>query len=133
MGDVRATDLPASRFDECAPPVAQARRNALAQQHSTLESQRDANELAIAQPVTLPSDGESHMLAIASQSLPATLKRRTTPRTNADVYVLATAGRPSASGRPARCRPTRTAIWWVAATGIRPTANGSRSRWARTT
>jgi uncharacterized protein (TIGR02231 family) len=48
MGDVRATDLPASRFDECAPPVAQARRNALAQQHSTLESQRDANELAFA-------------------------------------------------------------------------------------
>ena len=46
MGDVRATDLPASRVDECEPPVARARRDALAQQRATLESQRDANDLA---------------------------------------------------------------------------------------
>ena len=46
MGDVRATELPASRVDECAPPVARARRDALAQQRATLESQRDADELA---------------------------------------------------------------------------------------
>ena len=45
-GDVRATDLPESRTEECAPPVALARRNALAQQRATLESQRDANDLA---------------------------------------------------------------------------------------
>ena len=46
MGDVRATDLPPSRVDECEPPVARARRDALAQQRATLESQRDANDLA---------------------------------------------------------------------------------------
>ena len=46
MGDVRATDLPASRVDECEPAVARARRDALARQRATLESQRDANELA---------------------------------------------------------------------------------------
>ena len=48
LGDVRATDLPASRVEECAPPVALARRNALAQQRATLASQRDANDLAFA-------------------------------------------------------------------------------------
>ena len=52
-------------------------------------------EFAIAQPVTLPSDGEAHTLQIASQSLPVTLKRRTTPRTNRAVYLLATATRPA--------------------------------------
>ena len=52
-------------------------------------------EFAIAQPVTLPSDGETHTLQIGSQSLPATLKRRTTPRTDPVVYVLAQARRPS--------------------------------------
>ena len=46
MGDVRATDLPASRVDECEPTVARARHDALAQQRATLESQRDADELA---------------------------------------------------------------------------------------
>ena len=51
-------------------------------------------EFAIAQPVTLPSDGEAHTLQIASQSLPATLTRRTTPRINPAVYVLAQATRP---------------------------------------
>ena len=54
-----------------------------------------ATEFAIAQPVTLPSDGESHTLQIASQTLPVTLKRRTTPRTNRAVYLLATATRPA--------------------------------------
>ncbi len=52
-------------------------------------------EFAIAQPVTLPSDGEAHTLQIASQSLPATLKRRTTPRIDPAVYVLAQATRPA--------------------------------------
>ena len=54
-----------------------------------------ATEFAIAQPVTLPSDGESHTLQIASQSMPATLKRRTTPRTDTSVYLLAEAARPA--------------------------------------
>jgi len=52
-------------------------------------------EFAIAQPVTLPSDGETHTLQIASQAVPVTLKRRTTPRTNPGVYLLALANRPS--------------------------------------
>ncbi len=52
-------------------------------------------EFAIAQPVTLPSDGEAHTLQIASQPLPATLKRRTTPRIDPAVYVLAQATRPA--------------------------------------
>ncbi len=54
-----------------------------------------ATEFAIAQPVALPSDGESHTLQVASQSLPASLKRRTTPRTDPAVYVLAQATRPA--------------------------------------
>jgi hypothetical protein len=45
--------------------------------------------------VTLPSDGQSHTLQIGSQSLPVTLKRRTTPRVNPGVYVLASAKRPA--------------------------------------
>ena len=54
-----------------------------------------ATEFAIAQPVALPSDGESHTLQVASQTLPASLKRRTTPRTDPAVYVLAQAARPA--------------------------------------
>ena len=54
-----------------------------------------ATEFAIGQAVTLPSDGEAHTLQIASQSLPVTLKRRTTPRTNHGVYLLASAARPA--------------------------------------
>ena len=52
-------------------------------------------EFSIAQPVTLPSDGETHTLQIGSQSLPATLRRRTMPRNDPAVYVLAQATRPS--------------------------------------
>jgi uncharacterized protein (TIGR02231 family) len=54
-----------------------------------------ATEFALAQPVALPSDGEVHTLQIGSQSLPATLRRRTTPRTNRAVYLLAMATRPA--------------------------------------
>ncbi|MFL6628986.1 MAG: DUF4139 domain-containing protein [Vitreoscilla sp.] len=54
-----------------------------------------ATEFTIAQPVTLPSDGESHTLQIASQSLPVTLARRTTPRTDTSVYLMASAKRPA--------------------------------------
>ena len=54
-----------------------------------------ATEFAIAQPATLPSDGESHTLQIASQQLTVKLERRTTPRTDPGVYLLATATRPS--------------------------------------
>ena len=54
-----------------------------------------ATEFAIAQPVTLPSDGQSHTLQIASQSLPVTLAHRTTPRADTAVYLLATAKRPA--------------------------------------
>jgi len=59
-------------------------------------SEGDAvTEFAIAQPVTLPSDGQMHTLQIGSQTLPATLKRRTTPRLDPQVFVLAQATRPS--------------------------------------
>jgi uncharacterized protein (TIGR02231 family) len=54
-----------------------------------------ATEFTIAQPVTLVSDGESHTLQIASQSLAVTLARRATPRLNPGVYLLATAKRPA--------------------------------------
>jgi uncharacterized protein (TIGR02231 family) len=54
-----------------------------------------ASEFAIGQAVTLPSDGESHTLQIASQTLPATLKRRTTPRIDRAVYLVAEAVRPA--------------------------------------
>ena len=54
-----------------------------------------ASEFAIAQPVSLPSDGESHTLQIGSQSLPVTLKRRATPRASLAVYLIATAARPA--------------------------------------
>ncbi len=52
-------------------------------------------EFVIARPVTLASDGETHTLAIASQTLPVTLARRTTPRTDRAVYLLAQAARPA--------------------------------------
>ncbi len=55
----------------------------------------DATEFAIAQPVTLASDGETHTLPIASQTLPVTLARRTTPRSDHAVYLLAQADRPA--------------------------------------
>ena len=59
-------------------------------------SERDAvTEFAIAQPVTLPSDGETRTLQIASQAMPVTLERRTTPRSDPAVYVLAQAVRPA--------------------------------------
>lgn len=54
-----------------------------------------ATEFDVAQAVTLASDGETHTLQLASQTLPATLKRRTTPRTDHAVYLLAEASRPA--------------------------------------
>ncbi len=54
-----------------------------------------ATEFDVMQPVTLASDGETHTLQLASQALPATLKRRTTPRTDRAVYLLAEAVRPA--------------------------------------
>jgi uncharacterized protein (TIGR02231 family) len=54
-----------------------------------------ATEFEVAQSVTLASDGETHTLQLASQTLPATLKRRTTPRTDRAVYLLAEAARPA--------------------------------------
>ena len=54
-----------------------------------------ATEFDIAQPVSLASDGETHTLAIATQSLPVTLLRRTTPRNDRAVYLLAQAERPA--------------------------------------
>ena len=56
-----------------------------------------ATEFSIAQPVTLPSDGETHTLQLASQTATATLKRRVTPRTDRAVYLLATVPRPAGS------------------------------------
>ena len=54
-----------------------------------------ATEFEVAQAVTLSSDGETHTLQLASQTLPATLKRRTTPRTDRAIYLLAEAARPA--------------------------------------
>ena len=54
-----------------------------------------ATEFNIAQTVTLPSDGETHTLQLASQTVAATLKRRVSPRTDRAVYLLAEAPRPA--------------------------------------
>ena len=54
-----------------------------------------ATEFALADPVTLASDGETHTLAIATQTLPVKLERRTTPRTDTAVWLLAEAERPA--------------------------------------
>jgi len=79
--EVRAVSTP----DEVEPPP-----------WATSSTDTDgATEFAIAQPVSLPSDGQSHTLQIASQSLPVTLARRTTPRTDTAVFLLATAKRPT--------------------------------------
>ncbi len=56
-----------------------------------------ATEFDVAQAVTLPSDGETHTLQLASQTLPATLKRRVTPRSDRTVYLLAEMARPAGS------------------------------------
>ena len=56
-----------------------------------------ATEFKVAQPVTLPSDGETHTLQLASQTVAATLKRRATPRTDHAVYLLAEVARPAGS------------------------------------
>jgi len=56
-----------------------------------------ATEFKAAQPVTLPSDGETHTLQLASQTVAATLKRRVTPRTDHAVYLLAEIARPAGS------------------------------------
>jgi uncharacterized protein (TIGR02231 family) len=54
-----------------------------------------ASEFDVEQSVTLASDGETHTLQLTSQTLPATLKRRTTPREDRAVYLLAEATRPA--------------------------------------
>ena len=54
-----------------------------------------ATEFDVAQAVTLASDGETHTLQLATQTLPATLKRRKTPRIDRAVYLLAEAARPA--------------------------------------
>ena len=51
-------------------------------------------EFDVNQAVTLASDGETHTLQLASQTLPATMKRRTTPRLDNGVYLYAQAERP---------------------------------------
>ena len=56
-----------------------------------------ATEFDVAQTVTLPSDGETHTLQLASQTMAATLKRRVTPRTDRAVYLLAQMPRPAGS------------------------------------
>jgi uncharacterized protein (TIGR02231 family) len=54
-----------------------------------------ATEFDVSQVATLPSDGETHTLQLASQTVAATLKRRVTPRTDHAVYLLAEAPRPA--------------------------------------
>ena len=84
-------------FDKVAQGSAKPMREAVEPPPWTVEATEGdaATEFAIGQPVTLASDGESHTLQIASQSLPVTLKRRATPRTNRAVYLVATAARPA--------------------------------------
>ena len=48
VGDIRATDLPASRVTDCAPDALAARRAELDVQRAGLEARRDSNELALA-------------------------------------------------------------------------------------
>lgn len=64
---------------------------------ATAASNEVATEFDVAQAVTLPSDGETHTLQLASQTVPATLKRRVTPRTDRAVYLLAEVPRPAGS------------------------------------
>ena len=54
-----------------------------------------ATEFALSEPVTLASDGETHTLAIATQTLPVKLQRRTQPHADAAVWLLAEAERPA--------------------------------------
>jgi uncharacterized protein (TIGR02231 family) len=75
------------RFDRPVPPPWGA----------TAATTEVATEFTVAQPVTLPSDGETHTLQLASQTAAATLKRRVTPRTDRAVYLLAELPRPAGS------------------------------------
>ena len=61
---------------------------------ATTVSNDYVTEFDVNQTVTLASDGETHTLQLASQTLPATMKRRTTPRLDNGVYVYAQAERP---------------------------------------
>jgi uncharacterized protein (TIGR02231 family) len=69
-----------------------------------------ATEFALAQPVSLASDGESHTLAIAAQALPVTLQRRATPRTEAAVWLLAEAARPAGVWLPGPLQSFRDGV-----------------------
>ena len=62
---------------------------------ATSVSSEFATQFDVSQAVTLASDGETHTLQLGSQSLQATLKRRTTPRADHAVYLLAQAPRPA--------------------------------------
>jgi uncharacterized protein (TIGR02231 family) len=75
------------RFDRPVPPPWGA----------TAATTEVATEFTVAQSVTLPSDGETHTLQLASQTASATLKRRVTPRTDRAVYLLAELPRPAGS------------------------------------
>jgi len=84
---VEVTGSTIQRYDRPVPPPWGA--TAVATDYAT--------EFSIAQTVTLPSDGETHTLQLASQTTPAALKRRVTPRTDRAVYLLAEAPRPAGS------------------------------------
>jgi len=83
---VEITGSSIKRVDEVPPPWG-----------ATAVDTDYATEFNIAQTVTLPSDGETHTLQLASQTLAATLKRRVSPRTDRAVYLLAEAPRPAGS------------------------------------
>jgi len=93
--DAASADVPTKLMREARPKAAPTDAVEPPPWAATATDTDGATEFAIAQPVTLPSDGESHTLQIASQQLPVKLERRTTPRTDPGVYLLATATRPS--------------------------------------
>jgi len=93
--DAASADVPAKLMREARARTAPTNAAEPPPWAATATDTDGATEFAIAQPVTLPSDGESHTLQIASQQLPVKLERRTAPRTDPGVYLLATATRPS--------------------------------------
>ena len=87
MASAQRVELAGSSINQTRPVPPPWGANAVSSDYAT--------EFDVMQPVTLASDGETHTLQLASQTLPATLKRRTTPRTDRSVYLLAEAARPA--------------------------------------
>ena len=157
LGDVRATDLPESRVEECAPPVSTARRKAIEQQRATLESQRDANDLAFTflkqwgagahadapEPATAPSRGAAPA-GVARPGATATELRHTAfdllsdqARIKRDLAALALEEtrlgeeQPAAKGKGG-WRTLRFDVWSPAAATLRVRYNVAGTYWRPT-